>query len=174
MDTKGGMPQTKQVDPGTERPEPGEAQPMGGRPEAPMPKSVDPKAGPEAGPMSPMNPMTKGSNDPTGMGKGTPPMLDPKQKADLEQAAKDLTNPDPKTKQAARDKLDQALGKGAGQKLEDIAKGLNSDDPKEKARAQQELDDLRRQAEQMAGKEPGSKGKNPMPSPMDRGRRRVG
>jgi len=127
------------------------------------------KVGPEAGPMSPMNPMTKGGNDTPGMGKTMPPELDPKQKADLEQAAKDLTNPDPAKKQAARDKIDRALGKGAGQKMEDIAKGLNSDDPKEKARAQQELDDLRRQAEKMAGKEPGSKENTPMPSPTDMG-----
>lgn len=163
---KGGMPQAKQVDPGMERPEPGEGQPMGARPEAPMPKSVDPKAGPQAGPM---NPMTKGPNDTPGMGKGTPPMIDAKQKADLEQAARDLTSPDPKTKQAAKDKLDQTLGKGAGQKLEDIAKGLNSNDPNEKARAQQELDDLRQQAEKLAGKEP-----SPMPSPMDMGNPKAG
>ncbi|HYH63182.1 MAG TPA: hypothetical protein VD866_00645 [Urbifossiella sp.] len=165
---KGGMAQSKNVDPGEERGEPGKAQPMGSPPEAPMPKSVGGKAGPEA------TPMTKGTNDPSGMGKGTPPMLDAKQKADLEQAAKDLTNPDPAKKQEARDKLNEALGKGAGQKLEDIAKGLNSNDPAEKARAQQDLDDLRQEAEKMAGKEPGGKGNNPMPSPMDKGNTKAG
>ncbi|QDU21587.1 hypothetical protein [Urbifossiella limnaea] len=156
---KGGMAQPKNLDPGMERPEPGNPQQNGGQGQAPMPKSVDPKAGPEAGPM---NPMTKAGPENPGAQKGTPPALDPKQKADLEQAAKDLTNPDPNRQKAARDKLDQALGKGAGQKLEDIAKGLNSNDPKEKAAAQQQLDDLRRQAEQTAGKEPGPKGMNPM------------
>lgn len=165
-ENKGGMPQQKNVEPGGEREQPGDAQPMGGPPQAPMPKSAGSKAGPEAGPM---NPMTKGGNDTPGMGKTMPPELDPKQKADLEQAARDLTNPDPAKKQAARDKIDQALGKGAGQKMEDIAKGLNSDDPKEKARAQQELDDLRRQAEKAAGKEPGSKENPTMPTPTDMG-----
>ncbi|MFO0801028.1 MAG: hypothetical protein U0804_26475 [Gemmataceae bacterium] len=163
---KGGMGQAKNVNPGDERPEPGNSMQNGGQPQAPTPKQVDSKAGAEAGPM---NPMTKAGPENPGAQKGMPPELDPKQKADLEQAAKDLTNPDPNKQKAARDKLDNALGKGAGQKLEDIAKGLNSNDPKEKAAAQQQLDDLRRQAEQLAGKEPGAKGMNPMDSGMAKG-----
>lgn len=175
MGTKSGMPEQKGVEPGIERPNPSDTQPNAPQ-QAPMPKSADPmpgakqndtKAGPEAGPVTPM-PMGKGTDDPMRMNsKGGPqPKLDAKQKADLEQAARDLNSKDPAKQQDAREKLDSAIGKEARQKAEDIAKGLNSTDPSERERAERQLDELRRQAEQMAGKEPDPKGSNPMPAPM--------
>jgi collagen type III alpha len=126
-------PMAKNIEPGDERGTPKEAQPNGPPQQAPMPK-------------------TSQGKQPDGKGSGT--KLDEKQRAELDQAAKDLTSPDPAKQADARNKLDNALGKNARQQIEDIAKDLKSDDPADRARGQQKLDDLRKQADQLAGKEP--------------------
>src|SRR6185312_14180411 len=63
------------------------------------------------------------------------PKLDPKELAD---AMKDLGSPDKAKRDAAKEKLDKALGQGAGDKAEQLQNDLKSDDAKKRAAAQKE------------------------------------
>jgi hypothetical protein len=113
------------------------------------PKGTDPKGG------------TAGNQKP-----------DPKE---VEQALKDLNSPDAKTREAAKQKLDQQLGKGAVQEAEQLAKDLQSDDKDRRAAAEQKLKEMQNQAGQMANKGGGEPkkgepagGKKPDPAAVDK------
>ena len=87
-----------------------------------------------------------------------PPKLDPKE---IAQAMKDLQSPDKAKRDAAKERLDNALGKGAGDKAEQLQNDLKSDDAKKRAAAQKEIDDLKKQAEQFAKNNPPKKENGP-------------
>ena len=116
-------------EPGTEKPAPDARTAKGQKPD---PKRPDPSA--KGGP------------------NGQPKEPTPEQKQEFEQAVKNLNSPNAETRQAARDKLDQQVGKENRQEIEDIAKGMNSDKPEERAAAEQKLKDLKEKADRMAGK----------------------
>lgn len=146
-------PMTGDGQPGETKPEPqagagGETkpQPKAGGPEntAQQPATEKPRPGD--------NRTAQGQPQPKG-GAGKEPT--PEQKREFEQAVKDLNSPDQKTRDAARDKLDKAMGKENRQQAEDIARGLNSDKPEERAAAEQKLKDLKDKADQQAGKQGG-------------------
>ena len=79
---------------------------------------------------------------------------------DVARAMKDLNDPDPKTREAAKQKLDEKLGKGAGDRAEEINKGLNSKDEKEQAAARRKLDEMKKQAAETAKNGTDPKGTN--------------
>ncbi len=83
--------------------------------------------------------------------------LDEKELKELEDAAKNLTSPDEKKKQAARDKLDKAIGKEKREEIEKVANDLNSPDEKTREEAKRKLEELKKQAQQGGGK-PDDKG----------------
>lgn len=89
----------------------------------------------------------KNQKDQGGQGDQT----DPK---DAGQAAKDLAGGDQAKKDAARDKLDKSVGKGAREQIEkdakNIEKDLKSDDKNTRDAANQKLDELAKKAEQQA------------------------
>ncbi|VTR96500.1 Uncharacterized protein OS=Singulisphaera acidiphila (strain ATCC BAA-1392 / DSM 18658 / VKM B-2454 / MOB10) GN=Sinac_6530 PE=4 SV=1 [Gemmata massiliana] len=89
------------------------------------------------------------------------PKLDEKQMKELEQAAKDLTSPDEKKKQDAREKLDKAIGEDKRKEMEKLANDLQSPDEKTRAEAQRKLDELKKQAQQQQGKPNGENGGKP-------------
>jgi|GEM_PF-1218711 len=86
------------------------------------------------------------------------PKLDPKELAD---AMKDLGSPDKAKRDAAKEKLDKALGQGAGDKAEQLQNDLKSDDAKKRAAAQKEIDDLKKQAREFAKNNPPEKENGP-------------
>ncbi|MBX9584267.1 MAG: hypothetical protein K2X87_28540, partial [Gemmataceae bacterium] len=79
--------------------------------------------------------------------------------AAVDKALDDLNSPDAKTREAAKQKLDEQLGKGAGDEAEQATKDANSDNEGKKAPARKKLDDLRDRAEQLAkGDDPQGQG----------------
>ncbi|MDB5306031.1 MAG: hypothetical protein JWO38_233 [Gemmataceae bacterium] len=91
--------------------------------------------------------------------------VDPKE---VEKALEDLNDADPKKRDAAKAKLDEMLGKGAGQKAEEMNKKLNSGNLDEEGRARRERDEMLKKAEEMAkkGQNP-PQGKQPTPEEID-------
>jgi hypothetical protein len=85
--------------------------------------------------------------------------VDPKE---VEQALDDLNSNDPQKRQAAKQKLDDMLGKGTGDKAEQMTKDINSNDPEKQGPARKQRDDLLNKAEQMAKGEP----KKPQGKPL--------
>lgn len=79
--------------------------------------------------------------------------VDPRE---VEKALDDLNSDDAKKRAEAKQKLDDMLGKGAGDKAEQINKDAKSGDFEKEAKARRERDDLMKKAEQMA-----RKGENP-------------
>ncbi|MCI0704312.1 MAG: hypothetical protein L0241_24910 [Planctomycetia bacterium] len=77
--------------------------------------------------------------------------IDPKELAD---AAKDLTDPDPKKRQAAEQKLDKAIGEEKRKEIQQLAQDLKSDDPNKRAAAEKKLKDMVDKANQTATPEP--------------------
>src|SRR5579864_2632086 len=65
--------------------------------------------------------------------------LDPKQQKELEDAANNLTNPDPKKKEDAQKKLDKAIGEEKRKELEKLANDLKSPDEKTREDAKRKL-----------------------------------
>lgn len=85
---------------------------------------------------------------------------DPK---DVEQAMKDLQSPDPAKRDAAKKKLDEQFGKGAGEKAEQLQNDLKSDEMAKRDAAKRELDEMAKKAGELAKnnppkKEPGTGG----------------
>jgi hypothetical protein len=85
--------------------------------------------------------------------------LTAEQRRELEQAVEDLASGDPQKQQAARDKLDKALGQQTRQAIEkelqqrqaeweQLQKDLTSADPQRRAAAEKRLEELRREAQQ--------------------------
>ena len=72
----------------------------------------------------------------------------------VQQALKDLNDPDPKKRDAAKQQLDEQLGKGAGDRADDLNKKLNSKDAAERAAAKQKIEEMTKEAEKRAGKTP--------------------
>ena len=140
----------------------------------PMPQDKLPSGGAgDANPSSPMSLQPKSAEtsprrsdaQATANQKGEPSTspkqgLTPEQRRELEQAVEDLASGDPKKQQAARDKLDKALGSQTRQAIEkelqqrqaeweQLQKDLNSADPARRAAAEKRLEELRRQAQQL-------------------------
>lgn len=113
--------------------------PMGGGGGQGVEKGTE-KPDPKDNPAKPMG--GAGGNDPKQK------KLDEKELKELEQAAKDLTNPDPKKKEAAQQKLDKAIGEDKRKELEKIANDLESPDKEKREAAQKKLDELKKQAQQ--------------------------
>ena len=125
-------------------------------------------------PMGGGKPVEKGGERPqpnndksnaAGGGAGAPipkRKLDEKERKELEQAAKDLTDPDPKKKQDARDKLDKAFGEENRKEIEQIANDLKSPDKDKREAAEQKIKDAMKKADGKAdGKDPEKKGDAP-------------
>jgi hypothetical protein len=85
-----------------------------------------------------------------GGGKGEKP-LDPKE---MEQAVKDLESKDEKTKQAAQEKLDKAVGKENREQIEQMQKDLQSDDKAKREAAKQKLDEMAKNAQKGGEQQP--------------------
>ena len=122
---------------------------MGGVSEKPVDKGMDKPSEPE-------QPM--GGKD---WKKGD---FDAQKAKEREDAIKDLTDPDPKKQQAARDKLDKEVGKDARELIErsekerkaelnKLQKDAESSDPATREAAQKKLEDLKKKAEEMAKKD---------------------
>jgi hypothetical protein len=86
--------------------------------------------------------------------------LDEKQLKELEDAAKDLNNPDPKKKEEAQKKLDKAIGEEKRKELEQLAKDLQSPDKAKQEEAKKKLEKMKQQMKD--GQEP-TKGDTPKP-----------
>ncbi|MBA4186582.1 MAG: hypothetical protein C0467_01050 [Planctomycetaceae bacterium] len=122
-----GMGEDKAGEPGTDKPDP----------KADMP----PKGG--------NNPKDNPNKEPGAGGK----KLDEKQLKELEDAAKDLNNPDPAKRKEAQDKLDKAIGEKNRKELEQTAKDLQSPDKATRDAAQKKLEDMKKKAEELAKKD---------------------
>jgi hypothetical protein len=152
-----------------------EANPLSGQVanKEPTPQEKLPRSGTgDTTPSSPMSSQPKSpETSPPGSGgkttaekKGEPSTssksgLTADQRRELEQAVEDLASGDPQKQQAARDKLDKALGQQARQAIEkelqqrqaeweQLQKDLNSTDPARRAAAEKRLEELHRQAQQ--------------------------
>jgi hypothetical protein len=80
-----------------------------------------------------------------GAGDGTSQRkLDETERKELEQAANDLTSPDAKRKEGAREKLDKAVGKDKREELEKLGNDLNSPDDKTRDAARQKLEQMKK------------------------------
>ena len=90
-------------------------------------------------------------------GAGNEPKAKPDPK-ELEGAMKDLQSPDKGTRDAAKDALDKALGKGAGDKAEQLQNDLKSEDKDKRAAAEKELKDFANQANKNPPKKEGAPG----------------
>jgi collagen type III alpha len=105
----------------------------------------------------------KGDKGTTGDKGNNAPMpkqkLDPKQQKELDDAANDLNNPDPKKQQDARDKLDKTVGEEKRKELEKLAKDLNSPDEKTREEAKRKLEKMKQDIKD--GKQPEQKGDKP-------------
>lgn len=178
-----GKPQTA-PSPGATKPEPKEGpmptpketdpKPAGGANDMMKPNTTNAaEARPEDGKKSPApgtKPVEKGTDKPspqdTNKGDQNPapapapkPKLDEKELKDLQNAAKDLANGDEKQKQAARDKLDKAVGADKRKELEKLANDLKSPDENTRKAAQKKVED--------AIKEQGKKGDNAPTEPKN-------
>jgi len=85
--------------------------------------------------------------------KGAGKKLDEKQLKELQDAARDLNNPDPAKRKDAQDKLDKAIGEKNRKDLEQTAKDLESPDKATREAAQKKIDDLKQKAEEQAKKD---------------------
>ncbi|MBA4066433.1 MAG: hypothetical protein C0501_22515 [Isosphaera sp.] len=97
---------------------------------------------------------------------GEPRKLDPKEQKELEDAARNLTSPDPQKRKDAQQKLDRAVGEEKRKELEQIANDLESKDDGKRAAAQKKLDELKKEAEDRQAKKDekgpgGKKGADP-------------
>ncbi len=103
-------------------------------------------------------------------GAGNEPKAKPDPK-ELEGAMKDLQSPDKGTRDAAKDALDKALGKGAGDKAEQLQNDLKSEDKDKRAAAEKELKDFANQAKNNPPKKedaPGAGGKKVDPKEVEK------
>ena len=149
----------KNMDHGTDKPTDKAPPPAGGGNADPKDKK-DPKdnTGGGAGPkVEPKDPKNKGDD------KGK---IDEKQLKELQDAARDLDNPDPNKRKEAQDKLDKTIGEKGRKEIEQMAKDLKSDDKSTRDAAEKKVEemknDLKKRAEEQAkkdGKETG-KGKD--------------
>ncbi len=113
------------------------------------------------------NATEKGSDKPADPRQKTNPARDtkpdPQQQKEIEDALRNLDNPDPMKQQQARDKLDKTIGeqnrkaieemqKQRRQELERLQKDLQSKDPDVRTAAQKKLDEFKKQLEEMAQK----------------------
>lgn len=80
--------------------------------------------------------------------------LTPEQQKELENAAQDLTSPDPKKKEDAQKKLDKAVGEEKRKELEKLANDLKSPDEKTREEAKRKLEKMKEQMKNGGGKEP--------------------
>lgn len=157
--------------------DPAQSKGEGKQPEQPMPGG---KGEDEKGKAKPSD-IKKGEGgkaedkkDPTGNGSGEkqPDPKDPSKgggagdqrldKKEMEQAVKDLDSKDPKTKQAAREKLDKAVGKENREQIEQAQKDLKSDDKAKQDAAKQKLEDMAKKGQG----QPGDKTDAPKPKEL--------
>ncbi len=105
-------------------------------------------------------------NPPKGGGNDAPKQkeLTEKEREELKEAAKNLTDPDPKKQQDARDKLDKSIGKEKREEIEKLANDLNSPDEKTREEAKRKLEQMTKDAQK--GGKPDNKGtKEDAPKP---------
>jgi collagen type III alpha len=115
-------------------------------------KTGESKPGAEAGTSKPMGGESKPQSGNTGQ-KPTPEQI-----KEMAEAAKDLNSSDPQKQQAARDKLDNMMGKENREKAEKLAKDLQSNDPKTRENAEKQMKEM---ANQMAQAGQDQKNQNP-------------
>jgi collagen type III alpha len=143
-------------------------QPKPGTPEGGTPKPGQEKA---------TNPSANAGDKPEpkqGESGGRPtPQSDNRKSPDakeIEQAVRDLKSDNPEKQQAAREKLDNAMGKAnreaAEKKAEQLEKDLQSGDPKKQDAARKEIEDIAKKAE-AAQKAAGEKGGDPQEKPSN-------
>ena len=115
---------------------------------------------PEAGPKP-------GDSSTDGKPTGDAPKPSAEQQKELAKAAQDLATGTPREKEAARKKLDNAVGKDAREKAEadakQLADDLKSGDPAKQKAAQQKMRDLQNQMAKQAGDKPQSGEHHPTP-----------
>jgi len=114
------------------------------------------------------NATEKGTDKPSDPRQQTNPARDtkpdPRQRKEIEDAVRNLDDPDPAKQQEARDKLDKMIGeqnrraieqvrKERRQELERLQKDLQSEDPNVRSAAQKKLDEFKKQLEEMAQKD---------------------
>jgi hypothetical protein len=130
--------------------QPPKAEPMGGGTANNSPAEdrgvPDPKNNnhANAGRPQPKQPDKKDPNQKNGGGG----QLTPEQKQEIENAAKDLNNPDPNKRKAAEEKLDKMVDKQAREEAQQLAKDLNSPDQKTREAAKQKFEEMAKQAGQ--------------------------
>jgi collagen type III alpha len=166
------QPGAASTDPMDPRKSPAAAKPEGSKPQ-PGSTATDPTNPPQAGQPQPDEKATEKSAQPQGTEGQKEPKnaqgsgrerskVDPKE---IEQAARDLSSDDPQRQQAARDKLDKLMGKGAREQAEreakQLAEDLKSADPAKRQAAEQKLKDLAKQAGQQDGSGQGEKKVDP-------------
>ena len=108
-----------------------------------------------------------GESTQDGKPTGERPQPSAEQQKELAKAAEDLANGTPEQKQAARKKLDEAIGKEAREKAEadakQLADDLKSGDPAKEQAARQKLNDLQNQVNKQAGDQPRAGERQPTP-----------
>lgn len=127
------------------------------------------KPGAEAGTSKPMGGESKPQSQ---QGAGQKPS--PEQMKEMADAAKDLNSNDPQKQQAARDKLDNMMGKENREKAEQLANDLKSSDPAKREAAEQKLKDMANQMpkggqdqnNQKSQPQQGGMGQKPTPEQM--------
>lgn len=170
----GAKPAPKDGDPNAQPKEP-EAKPNAGANGAgdtkPDTDPKDPPMGggggraPEKGSDKPEPKQDRGGGNAGGDNADKKRELTPEQKKEIEDAARDLNNPDPEKQKAARDKLDKAMGKENREAAEKLAKDLQSPDEATRKAAEQKLDELKKQAGEQQAKKDGKDGKGGKPDP---------
>ncbi len=161
----GAKPAPKDGDPNAD--DKAEQKPMGGANGAAETKpDTDPKnppmgagGAPDKGVEKPEPKQDRGGGNAGGDAGDKKRELTPKQKKDIEDAARDLNSPDQKKQQDARDKLDKMMGKENREAAEKLAKDLQSPDEATRKAAERKLDELKKQAgEQQAKSDDTAKG----------------
>ncbi|MDY3562003.1 hypothetical protein R5W23_003434 [Gemmata sp. JC673] len=103
---------------------------------------------------------TDGKKDGTGNKPGDAPKLDEKQMKEMADAMKDLQSGNEQQKDAARNKLDKAMGQEKRKELEKLANDLQSPDENTRKDAERKLDNLKKEAQkEAADKKSGTDGK---------------
>jgi hypothetical protein len=78
----------------------------------------------------------------TASGKQDQKQLTEQQRKELQDAVRNLNNPDPEKRQQARDKLDQTVGQDTRKEIEQLQKDLESPDKNTRDTAQKKLQDM--------------------------------
>jgi hypothetical protein len=94
----------------------------------------------------------KADQQPAAGGQDQKQKLDPKE---VEKAVRNLESNDPKERQAAREKLDKAVGKQTREEIEKLQKDLKSDDQATRDAAKRKMEEMAKTAGEQSGKPDG-------------------